>query len=106
MSSDLITWVAVLAASAVCFALKLAGHLVPDHWLSDPRVAKVASLVTVALLAALVAVQTAASGNHVVIDARVPALAVAAIALVLRAPFIVVVIAAAVTAAAVRALGA
>ncbi len=106
MSSYLITWVAVLAASAACFALKLAGHLVPDHWLSDPRVAKVASLVTVALLAALVAVQTAGSGNHVVIDARVPALAVAAIALVLRAPFIVVVIAAAVTAAAVRALGA
>ncbi|MGV8965389.1 MAG: AzlD domain-containing protein [Cellulomonas sp.] len=99
------TWLAILAASAVVFALKLVGHLVPTHWLADPRVARTASLVTVALLAALVAVQTLTSGYHVVLDARVPALVVAAVALALRAPFIVVVVAAAVTAAVLRALG-
>jgi len=98
-------WVVVLAASAVCFALKLAGHLVPEHWLADERVARTASLVTAALLAALVTVQTVGAGQAVVVDARLPALAVAAVALALRAPFIVVVLLAAATAAGLRALG-
>ena len=99
------TWIALVAAAAVVFALKLAGHLVPKHWLAEPRVARTAALVTVALLSALVAVQTATRGNELVLDARLPALVVAAIALALRAPFIVVVLLAAVTAAVLRALG-
>ena len=99
------TWIALVVASAVVFALKLAGHLVPKHWLAEPRVARTAALVTVALLSALVAVQTATRGNELVLDARLPALVVAAIALALRAPFIVVVLLAAVTAALLRALG-
>ena len=49
--------------------------------------------------------QTATRGNELVLDARLPALVVAAIALALRAPFIVVVLLAAVTAAVLRALG-
>ena len=77
----------------------------PKHWLAEPRVARTAALVTVALLSALVAVQTATRGNELVLDARLPALVVAAIALALRAPFIVVVLLAAVTAAVLRALG-
>ncbi|WP_366452172.1 hypothetical protein [Cellulomonas sp.] len=48
----------VLAASVVRFALKLVGHLLPSHWLAEPRVARTAALVTVALLAVLVGVQT------------------------------------------------
>jgi hypothetical protein len=103
--SPTVTWVALVVASAVCFALKLAGHLVPEHWLAQPRVARTAALVTVALLSALVAVQPATDGRSLVIDARLPALAVAAIALALRAPFIVVVLLAALTAAGLRALG-
>lgn len=103
--SSIGTWIALLAASAVVFALKLAGHLAPKHWLAEPRVARTAALVTVALLSALVAVQTATRGNELVLDARLPALVVAAIALALRAPFIVVVLLAAVTAAVLRALG-
>lgn len=98
------TWLAILAASAVCFALKLVGHLVPEHWLARPRVARTAALVTIALLAALVAVQTMTDGQRIVVDARLPALVVAAGALALRAPFIVVVVAAAATAAVIRAL--
>jgi hypothetical protein len=98
-------WVTVLAGSALCLALKLAGHVVPGTWAAHPRVARTAALVTVALLAALVAVQTVASGRELVIDARLPALAVAAVALVLRAPFIVVVVLAALTAALLRAAG-
>ena len=105
MSGYAITWVIVLAASAVCLALKYVGHLVPERWLSDPRVARTASLVTVALLAALVGVQSVTAGHLVVLDARVPALAVAAAALALRAPFVVVVLLAAGTAAGLRAAG-
>ncbi|WNB84897.1 AzlD domain-containing protein [Cellulomonas sp. ATA003] len=105
MNPDVATWLAVLAASAVCFGIKLVGHLVPEHWLAEPRVARTASLVTVALLAALVAVQTVTTGQAVSLDARLPALVVAAVALALRAPFVVVVILAAGTAAGLRALG-
>jgi hypothetical protein len=97
-------WTAVLAACAVCFALKLAGYLVPQRLLAGPRSARVAGLVTVALLSALVAVQTLGSGGSLVLDARVVALAVAAAALWLRAPFIVVVLLAAVVAAGLRAV--
>ncbi|WP_265523275.1 AzlD domain-containing protein [Oerskovia flava] len=98
-------WFVVLAASALCFALKLAGHLVPEHWLADERVARTAAMVTASLLAALVTVQTLGAGQAIVVDARLPALAVAAVALALRAPFIVVVVLAAATAAGLRALG-
>lgn len=98
-------WVAVLLAGAACLAIKLAGHLLPEHWLAQPRVARVAALATVALLAALVAVQTATSGGRLTLDARLPALVVAAVALALRAPFVVVVLLAAATAAGLRLLG-
>lgn len=97
-------WAAVLAASAACFAIKLAGYLAPQAWLERPRVVRVAGLVTVALLAALVAVQTLGTGRALALDARVPALAVAAVLLWRRAPFVVVVAAAAITAALLRAL--
>lgn len=97
-------WTGVLVASAVCLLLKLAGYLVPQRLLSGERAARIAALVTVALLAALVAVQTMAVGSHLALDARVIALAVAAVALWLRAPFIVVVVLAAAVAAALRAL--
>jgi uncharacterized membrane protein len=97
------TWAAVLGACAACFVLKLGGYLAPHAWLERPRVVRVAGLVTVALLAALVAVQTLATGRSLQLDARVPALGVAALLLWRRAPFVVVVAAAAVTAALLRA---
>lgn len=102
--SDAGIWAAVLAASAVCFATKYAGHRVPEHWLAHPRVARIAALVTAALLAALVAVQTCTRGQALVLDARLAALAAAAVALALRAPFLVVVVLAAAVAAGLRAL--
>lgn len=98
-------WGAVLLAGLACLAIKLAGHVLPEHWVARPRVARVAALVTVALLSALVAVQTATTGDRLAVDARLPALAVAAVALALRAPFVVVVLLAAVTAAGLRLLG-
>jgi branched-subunit amino acid transport protein len=55
-------------------------------------VARVAEFVPAALLAALVAVQAGTSGNRLVLDGRLVGLAVAAVALALRAPFIVVLV--------------
>ena len=98
-------WVAVLAAGVLCLALKVAGYLVPDRLLASERAKRIAGLVTVALLASLVAVQTLGAGQSVTLDARVVALGVAAVALALRAPFIVVVVLAAAVAAGLRALG-
>ncbi len=99
-----IGWVAVIAACAVCFVEKLVGYLAPHHWLEHPRVTRVAGLVTVSLLSALVAVQTLATGHRLAIDARLAALGVAAVLLWRKAPFIVVVIAGAAVAAGLRAL--
>ena len=96
------TWTFVLVASAATFTLKLLGYLAPARWLQTDRITRVASLVTVALLAALMSVQTVVSGQRLTRDARLPAIAVAALLLWLRAPFVVVVIAAAAVAAAVR----
>jgi branched-subunit amino acid transport protein len=96
------TWVAVLLAGAGCYLLKLAGLSVPHRVLDHPVVERVADLVPVALLAALVAVQVLTSGHALVLDARVAGLAVAVALLVLRAPFLVVVFAAALTAALLR----
>ncbi len=98
-------WITVAIASLLCFGLKLAGHLLPERLLTEPRVARTAALVTAALLAALVAVQTFSDGRSLTVDARLPALAVAAVALWRKLPFIVVVLLAALTAAALRAAG-
>ena len=95
-------WAAVLLASLGCYALKLAGLSVPERVLASPVVERVADLVPVVLLAALVAVQTFADGERLVVDARLAGLAVGLAALLLRAPFLVVVAAAALTAALLR----
>ncbi len=98
-------WTAVLAASVLCLALKATGYLLPAHWLDAPRPARVADLLTVALLSALVVVQTLGAGQAIVVDARLPAVAVAALLLWARAPFLAVVVGAAVTAALLRLWG-
>ncbi|WP_432490879.1 AzlD domain-containing protein [Kineococcus gypseus] len=98
------TWTAVLAAAALAYALKLAGHLVPPRWLEHPRVRRGSALLPTALLAALVVVQAASDGDRLVADARLVGVGVAALALALRAPFLVVVLLAAASTAGVRAL--
>ncbi|HEY7325088.1 MAG TPA: AzlD domain-containing protein [Streptosporangiaceae bacterium] len=100
------TWVAVLATAAGCYALKLAGLTVPARLLASPRVRRFAELVPVALLAALAAVQSATSGHAIDLDpARLAGMGAALAALALRAPFLVVIVAAAATAAVLRAAG-
>jgi hypothetical protein len=100
------TWTTVLVASALAYALKLLGHVVPARWLDGERTSRVTSALPIALLAALVGVQTlTSSSGQVVVDSRAAAVLVAIVALLLRAPFIVVVVLAAAVAAGLRALG-
>jgi branched chain amino acid efflux pump len=95
-------WAGVLIACAACYALKLAGLSLPARVLQDSRVQRTVPLVPIALLAALVATQTFSTGHHLVLDVRAAAVAVAIVAVLLRAPFLVVVAAAAATAALLR----
>ena len=97
------TWTAVLLGSAGCFLLKALGWAVPSRVLEPPRIRRTAVLLPVALLGALVVVEAFATGRHLQLDARAAGLAVAGVAVLLRAPFLVVVIAAALTAAGLRA---
>ena len=96
------TWTAILLSAAGCYLLKLVGLSMPQRLLEHPVVARVAALLPVVLLASLAAVQTFADGTRLVVDARLAGVAAAVVALLLRAPFLVVVVAAAGTAALVR----
>jgi hypothetical protein len=94
--------VMVLLASVAVFSWKYLGFLIPERVLSHPRIAHIASLVTIALLSALLAVQAVGSGQKVVFDERLAALLVAAVLLRFKAPYLLVVISAAIVAAALR----
>ncbi len=96
-------WVLVLATAAGCYALKVAGYLVPARLLDAPQVRRLVELLPVALLAALVVVEAVASGRHLQWDAaRLAGFGAAAAAVWRRAPFLAVVVIAAVVAAAAR----
>jgi branched-subunit amino acid transport protein AzlD len=97
-------WIAIGATAVGCYALKLIGLLIPAGVLERPLVQRLAALLPVALLAALTAQQTFADGRVLVVDAKAAGLAAAAVALILRAPFLVVVAAAVVVTAGVRAM--
>jgi branched-subunit amino acid transport protein len=95
-------WAVVLVGAVGCYLLKFAGLSVPAAWVERPWVMRVVEFVPAALLAALVAVQVATSGSELVLDGRLVGLAVAAVALALRAPFIVVLVLAGVAGALVH----
>ena len=96
-------WQAVILGAVGCYLLKLAGMSLPRRVLDDPRVHRVGELLPVALLAALVAVQTFGRGQDVAVDGpRLAAVAAAALAVRLKAPFLLVVAVAAATAALLR----
>ncbi|WP_046733738.1 AzlD domain-containing protein [Streptomyces humi] len=97
-------WIAIGATAVGCYVVKLAGLLVPAGVLERPVVRRLAALLPVALLAALTAQQTFADGHALVLDARAAGLGAAAVALLLRAPFLVVVGVAVVVTAGLRAV--
>jgi len=99
-------WVAVIGASVAGFALKWIGYVIPERWLANPRITAATAMVPVALLSALVAVQTfTGAGGRLEVDARAVGLVAAALLLWRKANFLVVIIAAAAITAAARAAG-
>ena len=82
-------WGAVLLACVLSFAVKLAGYLVPESLMAGERTQRVTTLLPVALLAALVVVQTVTGdAGSLVVDARLVAVAAAVVLLLLRANFL------------------
>jgi len=94
-------WVATLGTSLVAFLLKYSGHSVPERWLSHPKIQRINALIPIALLSALVAVQSFSEKSELMIDQRLVGLSAAIIALLLKAPFPIVVLSAAISSAAV-----
>ena len=98
-------WLWLLLSCVLAYAWKLMGYLVPASLLRNPRMSRVAGTMTIGLLASLTVVNAVASGQSLVLDARLGALGAAAVALLFRAPFLVVVLAGAAAAAGLRLLG-
>ena len=92
-------WIGVIGTSALAFMLKYLGHSVPEKYLTNPRMLRINTLIPIALLSALVGVQTITQEGKWAIDQRLVGVSVAVIALALKAPYFVVVISAAVTSA-------
>ena len=92
-------WVVLGCTSAVSYAIKVTGYLVPERWLAQPRLQRINALVPISLLSALVVAQGLATKTHVVIDHRLAGLAAALAALLAKAPFPVVVLSAALVSA-------
>ena len=95
-------WLAIIIASSAVYSWKILGYLVPSSVLNHPVISRIANLLTVALLAALLAVQGLTDNGQIVFDARIPAVVVAAVLLYFRAPFVVMVAAAALVAGLLR----
>jgi len=69
-----------------------------------PSLARLASLIPAAVVAAVIVQLTVASGKSIVVDERLAGMAVAGVLVWRRAPFVVVVLAAAATTALLRAM--
>ncbi len=96
-------WILVGGTVVGCYLLKLAGYLVPARVLETPRIRRFVEILPVALLAALVVVEAVGNGRHLDFDAaRLAGFGAGAIAVWRRAPFLVVVVLAAVVAALIR----
>jgi hypothetical protein len=97
-------WVTIGALAFGTAALKLAGPLALGGRPLSPKAMNVVELLASALLAALVIVETFGKGRSLTLDARVLGAAFAALAVMRRAPMIVVVLGAATVTAVARLL--
>ena len=97
-------WTTVLAVGAGTVLLKAVGPVGVAGRQLPSTLDRVLELVAPAILAALVVVETFASGRHLVADARLAGVGAGVICVLARAPFWLVVLCGAVATAAVRAL--
>ena len=96
------SWAGVIALSVGAYAFKAAGAFLGNRVDPDRAERWSLELIVVAVLSALVVVQTVGGHHELVADARLPAVALAALLVWLRAPFLLVVVAAGATAALLR----
>lgn len=97
-------WVVVIAVGAGTMAMKAVGPVLLGGRPLPPWLAGTLRLLAPALLAALVVTSVFASGRDLQLDARALGLLAAIVALALRAPLLVAVVAAAVVTALARAV--
>ncbi len=97
-------WLLVVLTGVSAVLLKAVGPVLLGGRALPERFGGVVALLAPALLAALIATQTFADGKTLVIDERVAGLSAAAMALWLRAPVLLAVVAAAVVTGGLRAL--
>ena len=100
------TWFVVAMVGLTTIAIKALGPMLLGGKPLPPRVTVVIALLAPELLAALVAVNTVGGDRELQIDARLPGVLAAALAIKLRAPVLIVVIVAALVTAGGRALAA
>jgi branched-subunit amino acid transport protein len=98
-------WLLVAACGAVTVVMKAAGPVLLGGRPLPERFGGVVALLAPAVLAALIATNTLATGRELVIDARLAGVGAAAVALALRAPVLLVVVIAAGVTALLRAVG-
>jgi len=92
-------WIVVIGSSIALFALRYSGYMIPEKYLTNPRVLRINTLIPIVLMSAMVGVQTVTENGKWVIDQRLAGIAVAVVALLLKAPYFVVMISAALTSA-------
>jgi branched-subunit amino acid transport protein len=97
-----VSWWAVLALCGCAYALKAVGLAVGGRVRQGDELGGSLELVVVPVLAALIVVQTVGGDREMVLDARLPAVLVAAVLVWRRAPILVIVLAAGATAALLR----
>ena len=99
-------WVVVVVVGAATVLLKAAGPVFLGRRALPRRIQPAVELLAPVMLAALVTTQTVGSGEEVVVDARLPGVAAAAVALVLwrRTPVVAAMAIAAVVTGLLRAL--
>ena len=96
-------WITMVAVALASAAIKAAGPVLVGGRELPPRAVAVIALLAPALLSALVITETFGEDQHLVLDERAVGVAVAAIALALRAPVLLAIVLAAVSTALVRA---
>lgn len=95
-------WAVVLFVGAFTIAFKAAGPVLLGGRELPPRIANAFELLPPSLLAALVVTQALGSEDGIVVDARLVGVGAGLVAILLRAPLIVVIAVAAVATALVR----
>ena len=96
-------WVTIVVVALASAAIKASGPVLVGGRDLPPRALAVIAMLAPALLAALVVTETFGEDRHLVLDERAVGVAVAGLALALRAPVLLAVALAAVATALVRA---